>query len=94
MRTITKYTTYNFVDKDPIFDRIWYIMDVQGITLKQLADESGMSYGTLYGWRYGKTRHAYFDSIARVVIALRKWDFKLIEEKVAKGKLKLVSGGR
>jgi transcriptional regulator with XRE-family HTH domain len=94
VRTLTTYSKYNFIDKDPIFDRIWYIMDVQGITLRQLANESGMSYATLYGWRYGKTRQAYFSSIARVVIALRKWDFTLIEEKVAKGKLKLITGAK
>jgi hypothetical protein len=93
-RGITHYTSYNFVDKDPIFDRIWYIMDVQGITLKQLADESGLSYVTLWQWRYGKTRNAYFASVARVIIALRKWDFKLIDQKVARGKLKLIEGVR
>ena len=91
-RTITQYTSYNFVDKDPIFDRIWYIMDIQGISLKQLADASGLTYTTLWNWKNGKTRNAYFANVVRVVIALRKWDFKLIDQKTARGSLKLVSG--
>jgi hypothetical protein len=92
MRTIKVYDTYNFRDKDPIFDRIWAIMDGHGLSLKQVADASGMSYQTLRNWRYGKARQAYFSSVVRVVIGLRKWDFKLIDEKIARNKLKVVGG--
>ena len=94
MRTITRYTHYNFIDKDPIFDRLKSIIDGHGLTLKDVADESGMSVGTLRRWFYGDSRNAYFSSIVRVVIALRRWDFKLIdgvtlikEQKSAKVKL-------
>lgn len=99
MRTITQHTRYNFTNKDPIFDRLKTIIDGHGLTLKQVAEASGVTYQTLYGWFHGKTRNAYYATVARVVIGLRKWDFKLIDEDTRKvevkttpkPKLKLVS---
>jgi transcriptional regulator with XRE-family HTH domain len=92
---MTTYTHYNFVDKDPVFDRLWSIIDGHGLTLQQVADASGMTYQTLWGWRYGKTRYAYYSSVMRVVIGLRQWDFKLIDEKLTpRGKFKVISGKR
>jgi transcriptional regulator with XRE-family HTH domain len=68
MRTITQHSHYNFVDKDPIFDRLKTIIDGHGLTLKQVADASGVTYQTLYGWFHGKTHNAYYSTVCRVVI--------------------------
>lgn len=90
MRTMTQYTHYNFKDRDPIFDRLFAIIDGHGLSLKQVADASGVTYQTLRNWQSGKTRNAYYASIARVVIGLRKWDFKLIDEDTRRGELRVV----
>ncbi len=88
MRTITQYTHYNFKDRDPIFDKIFSIIDGHGLTLKQVAAASGMNIKTLSRWKSGKSKQAYYSSIVRVVIGLRKWDFKLIDEDVKKKEFK------
>jgi transcriptional regulator with XRE-family HTH domain len=82
MRTITQYTHYNFKDRDPVFDRLFAIIDGHGLSLKQVADASGVTYQTLRNWKSGKTRNAYYANVVRVVIGLRRWDFKLIDTDV------------
>jgi len=86
------YRSYNFVDKDPVIDKVRTIVQREGVTHQQLSWISGVSATTLYNWFEGQTRRPQHASIMAVVTSLgyrqafvktRKVD---IEKEVAKAK--------
>lgn len=66
----TVYKSYSFIDKDPIIDRIHTMIDTQHLTYKKVAEESGISAGTLYQWIGGTTRRPQFCTVVAVIRAL------------------------
>ena len=64
------YTTYNFVDKDPIIDVIRTAMDDSKVTIAYIANSSGVSDACIRAWLYGKTKRPQHASIRAVLKAL------------------------
>lgn len=62
------YKSYNFVDKDPVIDRVRSI--VAGKTYKEIAEKSGVSITTLHNWFDGQTKRPQFATVAAVVRAM------------------------
>jgi transcriptional regulator with XRE-family HTH domain len=83
MKTMTSYTHYNFVDKDPIIDRVATIIKGMGLSLKEVEKITGISYSTLRAMFIGKTVSPKFSTIARVVIGLGQSDISVVEQKQA-----------
>lgn len=68
MTGFIKYSTYNFVDKDPIIDYMRTLIHESGRSLKSIADESNVNQNTISNWLYGKTRRpqaAPFNAVLR-----------------------------
>jgi DNA-binding phage protein len=72
------YKTYNFVDKDPVIDELRTIIQdtaaLKGVSENRMwdtiADDIGMSRGTLWKWFVGDTcypRHAGVKAVARAL---------------------------
>jgi DNA-binding phage protein len=69
-RTLFRYRTYNFVDKDPVIDQLRTAMEDTAHTIGHLSDESGVSTTTLYNWFDGETRRPQFATVAAVATAM------------------------
>ena len=55
-RTIRgRYPHYQFRDQDPVLDIAWFFARTSGLSIAQMAANSGVSQGTLYAWFYAKT---------------------------------------
>ena len=70
MTTINIYKTYNFVNKDPVIDKLRTRMQDTGTTYKQIHEKSNVSKACLAGWFQGKTRrpqHATIVAVARAM---------------------------
>jgi len=75
-RTLGIYKQYNFIDKDPCIDYcrgFVYRMGGPG----KVADQSGVSYGTLNAWFNGKTRKPQFATVARVLMTCGEYQLDL-----------------
>jgi transcriptional regulator with XRE-family HTH domain len=92
-KTITSYTHYNFIDKDPIIDRIATIVKGMGLSYKEVALMSGMHYSTIRALFIGKTRNPQFSTVARIVIGLGQDDLPVVAQtqRRARTKLKVVT---
>jgi len=74
------YNTYRFKDKDPIIDVLRTLLEIEaslrglnfGQTMRRVAEESGVSYFTLWSWFYGPTRFPRFAGVAAVAAACGK----------------------
>src|SRR4030095_9575024 len=64
------YRSYNFVNKDPVIDRIRTIMATEHVDNKDASIISGVSRTTLHNWFDGKTRRPQYAPIAAVVRSL------------------------
>jgi DNA-binding phage protein len=64
------YKSYNFVDKDPIIDRMRNISERNEIGIPRIAAQSGVSEGTIRNWFYGKTKRPQYATVAAVMIAM------------------------
>ena len=64
-----RYTTYPFVDRDPILDFIETIKIRSGLTDRQVAEASKVSRSTLGNWRH-KTKRPQFATVAAAANAL------------------------
>jgi len=64
------YRSYNFVDKDPVIDRIRTIFQKEHVDNKDAASISGVSQTTLFNWFDGKTKRPQYATIAAVTLAL------------------------
>lgn len=61
-------TAYNFVDKDPIIDRLR--VACAPFSLGDIAKKSGVAYGTLWSMFYGATAQPRYSTVARIVRSL------------------------
>lgn len=50
------YSSYNFVDKDPVIHEFEYAQKRLGVNDSQVSKGSGVSTATLRAWKFGKTR--------------------------------------
>lgn len=69
-RTIGVYFSYNFIDKDPIIDKIRTAVEESGLNYKRIHERSNVSTTTLYNWFEGQTRTPRFATVAAVAHAL------------------------
>lgn len=81
MRTISTYRSYNFVDKDPIIDRVRTMMRQAGLSLAEVERKSGVKESTLDSWFNGKTRKPQFATISAVISAC---GFELVPQEIAR----------
>lgn len=86
------YRTYNYVDKNPVIDKIRTIVDDEGL-IKKLSivhEISGVATTTLNNWFNGETKNPQHHTIAAVITSLGyeerfvKTEKKDIEEERAK----------
>lgn len=73
------YKSYNFVDKDPVIDRMRGM--VNGHKYSEVSAKSGVSATTLYNWFEGNTKRPQY---ATVIAVARALGYK--EQFVKKGK--------
>jgi DNA-binding phage protein len=64
------YKTYNFVDKDPIIDKVRTMVQREGVKYSEIAVRSGVTTSTMHNWFDGKTRRPQFATVMAVVHAL------------------------
>jgi transcriptional regulator with XRE-family HTH domain len=64
------YRSYNFVDKDPVIDRVRTIINREGLKYGEIEKLSSVSSTTLHNWFEGKTRKPQYATIAAVVGAM------------------------
>lgn len=64
-----KKRTYNFIDKDPIIDKLRTMIKQTGMSHQEVAIEAGLSHVTLYNWFYGDTKKPQFATVMCVVRA-------------------------
>jgi transcriptional regulator with XRE-family HTH domain len=67
---LSLYRSYNFVEKDPVIDRIRTIVQREHVDNNDVAKISGVSSTTLHGWFDGKTRRPQYATIAAVITSL------------------------
>ena len=56
--------SYNFVDKDPVIDKVRTAVQMSRKSYKQIRAAGGPTPSTLYGWFDGKTRRPQFCTTA------------------------------
>jgi transcriptional regulator with XRE-family HTH domain len=64
------YRSYNFVNKDPVIDKVRTIVQDEGLAHSDIAKLSGVGASTLNNWFEGETRKPQYATIAAVVTAL------------------------
>jgi transcriptional regulator with XRE-family HTH domain len=64
------YNSYNFVDKDPVIDRVRTLVKREGLKYSEIEKISGVSTTTLTNWFEGKTRRPQYCTIMAVVTSL------------------------
>jgi DNA-binding phage protein len=64
------YKSYNFVDKDPVIDKIRTLVKREGLSHSKIHEMSGVTPSTLHAWFDGKTRKPQYATIMAVVHAL------------------------
>lgn len=69
-KPLSLYRSYNFVDKDPVIDRMRTIVADEGLSYKDIHIISGVSAGTLSNWFEGETRRPQYATIAAVTYSL------------------------
>jgi predicted transcriptional regulator len=70
MSGLKLYKSYNFVDKDPVIDRVRAIITKEGLTYGAAAEKSGVGASTLYNWFEGSTRRPQYATVMAVVRSL------------------------
>jgi transcriptional regulator with XRE-family HTH domain len=64
------YRSYNFVDKDPVIDKVRTLVAREGLKHKDVERISGVSSTTLHNWFDGQTRRPQFATVAAVTSSL------------------------
>ena len=64
------YSSYNFVDKDPIIDKVRTLVNREGKSYREISEASGVTTSTMYNWFDGKTRRPQYATVMAVVHAL------------------------
>jgi hypothetical protein len=72
MARISVYRTYNFIDKDPIIDKVRTVLQDEGLLKKRniVSRLSGVSVGTMDKWFDGDTRKPQHATLAAVATAV------------------------
>lgn len=65
-----RYSTYNFVDKDPVIDVLRTMKKDADMTDGEIAVASKVSRGTLKNWFGGKTKRPQFATVAAAAVAM------------------------
>ena len=63
------YTSYSFIDKDPIIDYVRTVVTDSGKYVGDIAKESGVAEATIRGWLYGDTKRPQAATINAVLMA-------------------------
>jgi transcriptional regulator with XRE-family HTH domain len=93
------YRSYNFVDKDPVIDRIRTIVKNEGLSYGEIHVISGVSSTTLHNWFEGETKRPQYATIAAVSSALGyaqkfvKSKHPDFEKEIAKAKQEIETAG-
>lgn len=77
------YKSYNFVNKDPIIDKLRTIIKDEGVTYKELHAASGVNVSTFYGWFNGKVRRPSHAATAATLGALG-YEYAIVKKRKAK----------
>ena len=64
------YDSYNFVDKDPVIDKVRTLIKREGWSPKEIHEKSGVSATTLHNWFEGQTKRPQYCTVLAVVSAL------------------------
>lgn len=64
------YKSYNFVDKDPVIDKVRTLVKREGLKYTEIQNLSGVSASTIHNWFEGDTKRPQYATIMAVVSAL------------------------
>ena len=64
------YTSYNFVDKDPVIDKMRTLVKREGFSYGEISGKSGVSASTMHNWFEGKTKRPQYATVMAVAGAL------------------------
>lgn len=64
------YTSYNFVDKDPVIDKMRTMIKREGMKYGELSKISGVSATTMHNWFEGKTKRPQYATVMAVVMSM------------------------
>jgi transcriptional regulator with XRE-family HTH domain len=76
------YKSYNFINKDPVVDRLRTIIADEGMNYKEIHEASGVSTATMWAWFKGPTRRPTHAAVAAVA-ATMGYSFELTQRKSA-----------
>src|SRR5579862_2611174 len=71
-RTISTYSSYNFVDQDPVVDVMRTILHDEGVNLQQAEVASRVRANTIKNWLNGETKKPQFATLNAVARAFGK----------------------
>jgi DNA-binding phage protein len=71
------YSSYSFVEKDPIIDKVRTIVARTKTSYATIESESGVTRSTVHAWFHGKTMRPQFATVAAVISALG-YDVQLV----------------
>ena len=63
------YRSYNFVDKDPVIDKVRTIVKDEGLSHSEIHVISGVAASTLHNWFEGATRKPQHATVCAIVYA-------------------------
>ena len=72
VRTIFTYSSYQFVDKDPVIDKLRTALKDSGMSYQEVKDGGGPTPGTLTNWFKGPTRRPTFAAANAAARAMGK----------------------
>ena len=64
------YRSYNFVDKDPVIDRVRTMIKDAGVSHDEIERRSGVTTQTLRNWFSGRTKRPLHSTVMAVVRCL------------------------
>ena len=69
---IRTYRTYNFIDKNPVIDKVRTLVEDEGLMtdLPAMHEISGVTTATLRNWFFGDTRNPQHGTVAAIVTSL------------------------
>ncbi len=62
--------SYNFVDKDPVVDKMRGPVRSSGLSYGQISEKSGVSASTIYNWFEGNTKRPQYATVIAVMRVL------------------------
>lgn len=77
---LSLYHTYTFTGQDPAIRTIRSIKKQKHLSVKEIAEESGVSPNTIARWLSGSTNRPQFCTVQAVVRSMG-YDYKLVERK-------------